>query len=161
MQILVKPEELVKCGVWDAYSYYIIGDEKKSQEILEKNEIFEISTRDSIVIGLLKVIETPNLIHRFNQFVADYLNIKSQKQGKLLLVRKKGLLLLTDKFLNKYPDYWTPDPEYAKGLSELVDYINSFKDSVEELEIHKVTDQFGTHDFVNSTYVKKILSFNY
>lgn len=161
MQILIKPDELVKCGVWDAYSYYIVGDEKKSQEILKENSTFEISTRDALVIGLLKVIETSNLVHRFNQFVADYLNSKSQKQGKLLLVRKKGLLSLTEKFQNKYPDYWNPDIDYAKGLSELNEYINSFKESIEELEVHKITDQFGTHDFVNSNNVKKSLKFSY
>jgi hypothetical protein len=161
MQIKIYPEELVKCGVWDSYAYYIIGDDKKSQKLLTENKEFEITSKDALVIGLLKVIETPNLIHRFNQFVTDYLNIKSQRQGKLLLVRKKGILGVVDKFLNKYPDYWVPDAMYENGLVELVQYINEFKDGVEELEIHKITDQFGTHDFINSAYVKKLLSFNY
>jgi hypothetical protein len=161
MQIKIYPEELVKCGIWDSYAYYVIGDDKKSQNILIENKEFEISSKDALVIGLLKVIETPNLIHRFNQFLTDFLNIKSQRQGNLLLVRKKGIILATDKFLNKYPDYWTPDAMYEKGLIDLVNYINEFKDGVEELEIHKITDQFGTHEFINSSYVKKLLSFNY
>ena len=161
MQIKIYPEELVKCGVWDSYTYYILGDEKKSQKVLEDNLEFELSDKDALIIGLLKVIETSNLIHRFNQFITDYLNIKSQRQGKLLLVRKKGILGVTDKFLNKYPDYWVPNAEYEKGLIELVSYLNDFKDEIENLEIHKVTDQFGTHDFINSAHVNKILSFNY
>lgn len=161
MQIKIYPEELVKCGVWDSFTYYLIGDDKKSQKILEENIEFELSEKDALIIGILKVLETPNLIHRFNQFITDYLNIKSQRQVKLLLVRKKGILGVTDKFLNKYPDYWTPSSEYEKGLTELVSYLNDFRDGVEALEIHKVTDQFGTHDFINSAHVKKILSFNY
>lgn len=161
MQIKIYPEELVRCGVWDSFTYYLIGDEKKSQKILEENIEFELSEKDALIIGILKVLETPNLIHRFNQFVTDYLNIKSQRQGKILIVRKKGILGATDKFLNKYPDYWTPNSEYEKGLTDLVSYLSDFRDGVEKLEIHKVTDQFGTHDFINSAHVKKILSFNY
>lgn len=161
MQILVEPEELVKCGVWDSYAYYIVSDSKESERILTENKQFELSTRDALVIGLLKVVETPNLIHRFNQFVGDYLNIKSQKQSNLILASKKGLLSLVDKFLNKYPDYWVPDTVYEKALTELVDYINTFKEGIEELEIHEVTNQFGTHEFVNANHVKKLLLFNY
>jgi hypothetical protein len=161
MQIKIYPEELVKCGVWDAFSYYVVNDVKKAQEILEENKEFDLPVRDALVIGLLKVIESPNLIHRFNQALTDYLNIKTQKKGSLLLIRKKGVISLIEKFLNKYPDYWTPDSEYEAGLVELVDYINEYKDELDKLEIHPVTDQFGTHEFLNATHVKKLLSFNY
>jgi hypothetical protein len=161
MKIILRPEDLVKLGVWDSFTYYIVGDEKKAEEILIENSEFELSNRDALVIGLLKVIETPNLIHRFNTYLADFLNIKSQREGKSLLVRKKGLIFSIEKFLNKYPNYWSPTPEYKKGLQELEIYLDNLKNELEQLEIQKITDQFGTHDFINSSNVKKLLKFSY
>jgi hypothetical protein len=161
MKIILRPEDLVKLGVWDSFTYYIVGDEKKAEEILIENSEFELSNRDALVIGLLKVIETPNLIHRFNTYLADFLNIKSQREGKSLLVRKKGLIFSIEKFLNKYPNYWNPTPEYKKGLQELEIYLDNLKNELEKLEIQKITDQFGTHDFINSSNVKKLLNFSY
>ena len=77
------------------------------------------------------------------------------------MIRKKGLELAVDKFLDKFPDYWIPNTEYKNSLTELVDYIQLFKIAIEKLEIQKITDQFGTHEFLNSNNVKKNLSFNY
>lgn len=162
MQIKVYPEDLVRRCVWDTYTYYVLmGSEKESEKILKENKEFEITERDALIIGLLKVIETPNLIHKFNTYIVEFLSNKSISQGNLALVRKKGLESVIDKFLDKFPDYWVPDVEYKKALGELVEYIEIFKTKIEKIDIQKVTDQFGTHEYVNSNNVKKVLSFNY
>lgn len=161
MQIKVYPEDLIKRCVWDHYVYYVLGSDKNAEQLLKENKEFEISERDALVIGLLKVIETSNLIHKFNTYVVEFLTNKSINQGKDVLVRKKGLENAVDKFLDKFPDYWIPNTEYKKSLTELVDYIEIFKSGVEKMDIIKVTDQFGTHEYLNSNNVKKQLSFNY
>jgi hypothetical protein len=161
MKITLYPEDIVKFCLWDNYVYYVLGSDKDAEKILKENKEFEISERDALVIGLLKIIETPNLIHRFNTYVVDFLTNKSISQGKDVLVRKKGLDLIVDKFLDKFPDYWIPDLQYKNSLIELVDYIEVFKSGAEKIEIIKVTDQFGTHDFLNSNNVRKLLKFNY
>lgn len=161
MQIKVYPEDLIKRCVWDHYVYYVLGSDKDAEQLLKENAEFEISERDALVIGLLKVIETSNLIHKFNTYVVEFLTNKSINQGKDVLVRKKGLESSVDKFLDKFPDYWIPNAEYKKSLTELVDYIEAFKVGVEKIDIVKVTDQFGTHEYLNSNNVKKLLSFNY
>lgn len=167
MKILLKPEDLVKRCLWDNYVYYIIGSNKDAEIILNENKEFEISERDSLIIGLLKTIETDNLIHKFNTYIVDILSNKSisSNQNSIdkiqVLIRKKTLESATNKFIDKFPDYWTPDPSYKKGLIELIEYIDIFKDSIEKLEIFEVTDQFGTHEFLLSNSVKKQLSFNY
>jgi hypothetical protein len=161
MQIKVYPEDLIKRCVWDHYVYYVLGSDKNAEQLLKENKEFEISERDALVIGLLKVIETSNLIHKFNTYVVEFLTNKSINQGKDVLVRKKGLENAVDKFLDKFPDYWIPNTEYKKSLTELVDYIEIFKSGVEKIDIIKVTDQFGTHEYLNSNNVKKQLSFNY
>ena len=75
--------------------------------------------------------------------------------------RKRTLETSVDKFLDKFPDYWTPDLVFKKSLIDLVDYIDTFKKNIEKIDIIKVTDQMGTYDFFVSNNVKKLLSFNY
>jgi len=161
MQIRVFPNDLIVRCLWDSYVYYVLGSDRDAEQLLKENVEFEISERDALVIGLLKVIETSNLVHKFNTYVVEFLTNKSINQGKDVLVRKKGLESVIDKFLDKFPDYWIPNTEYKKSLTELVDYIEVFKTGVEKIDIIKVTDQFGTHEYLNSNNVKKLLSFNY
>ena len=161
MTIEIYPQDLVKRCVWDSYTYYVVGSEKDAEEILLKNEKFEISERDALVIGLLKVIETPNLIHRFNTYLTDFLTNKSITNDGRLKIRKKTILNAINKFLNKFPEYWSPDKMYQEGLDDVRQYIGALLEAVEELEIERITDQFGTHDFLQSKDVKKILAFNY
>lgn len=161
MKIILTSEDLVRRCVWDHYVYYIVGSEKEGERILKENKEFEISERDALVIGLLKVIETDNLIHKFNSYLVDFLTNKSINNNNQVLIRKKSLEICIDKFLDKFPDYWVPDNLYKNSLSDLVTYIEEYKTKVEKLEIHKVTDQFGTYEFLVSNNVKKLLAFNY
>jgi hypothetical protein len=161
MQILVTPEDLIRRCVWDNYVYYIIGSEKEAEKLLKENSTFEISERDALVIGLLKVIETDNLIFKFNTYIVEILSNKSAKEKDLLLMRKKTFDTAVDKFLDKFPDYWEPNTSYTKALKELVDYIQEIKIEVDKLEIHKIVDKNVTYEFYNSNAIKKMLKFNY
>jgi hypothetical protein len=161
MLIKICAEDLIRRCLWDSYTYYVLGSEKEAELLLKENKEFEISERDALVIGLLKVIETTNLIHKFNTYIVEFLTNKSINQGSTVLVRKKAVEIAVDKFLDKFPDYWVPNVDYKKSLTELVDYIQEFKTKTEKIEIQRVTDQFGTHEYLNSNTVKKSLAFNY
>lgn len=161
MQIKVYPEDLIKRCVWDSYVYYVVGSDKEAKEILANNEEMVISERDALVIGLLKVIETDNLIHKFNNYIVEILTNKSMGGQKELRIRKKTFDLAVDKFLNKFPDYWEPSSYWVKSLTELVDYINKIKSQVEQLEVHKIVDKNLTIELYSSNAIKKLLKFNY
>ena len=161
MKIVLCAEDLVRRCLWDHFVYYIIGSDKEGEKILKENREFEISERDALVIGLLKIIETDNLIHKYNSYLVDFLTNKSINNNSQVLIRKKSLELFIDKFMDKFPPYWEPDLSYKKSLESLKEYIESFKMDIQKLEIHKVSDQFGTYEFVVSNNVKKLLSFNY
>lgn len=163
MQIQIYPEDLIKRCVWDSYVYYVVGSEKEAEKILKENQLMDLSERDALIIGLLKVIETDNLIHKFNTYIVELLTNKSvhapQKDG--LLMRKKTFDIAVDKFLDKFPDYWEPSQRWTSSLKELVDYIENMKVELESLEIHKVVDKNVTYEFYNSNNIKKLLKFNY
>jgi hypothetical protein len=162
MTIKIYPEDIVKRCLWDHYVYYILGgSDKEAEKILKENSEIEVSEKDALVIGLLKVIETDNLIHKFNGYVMELLTNKSLKEKELLLVRKKALDAALDKFVDKFPDYWEPNTGYRKGLLELVEYVENIKKDVEGLEIHKIVDKNVTYEFYNSNNVRKLLKFNY
>ena len=161
MTIKIYPEDIVRMCLWDHYVYYIIGSEKEAEKLLKENEEMELSERDALVIGLLKVIETDNLIHKFNTYVMEFLTNKSIKEKEYLLVRKKTFDLALDKFVDKFPDHWEPNSYWSKSLKELVEYVEGMKVLIEKLEIHKIVDKNVTYEFYNSNNVKKLLKFNY
>ena len=161
MKILITPEDIVKRCSWDNYVYYILGSEKEGERILKENKEFEISERDALIIGILKVIETDNLIHKFNTYIVDLLTNKSINNQNQILLRKKTISIAIDKFMDKFPTYWNADPSYRSGIKDLEKYMNDIRSEIERLEITQVTDQFGTYDFLNSNAIKKLLSFNY
>jgi hypothetical protein len=160
MTIKIYPEDIVKRGLWDHYVYYIVGSEKDAEKILKENTEIDLSERDALIIGLLKVIETDNLIHKFNTYIMEFLTNKSVKEKDILFVRKRTFDFAIDKFLDKFPDYWEPKA-WIKPLRELVDYIDSFKKDVEKLEIHKIVDKNITYELYNSNNIKKLLKFQY
>lgn len=161
MQITIQPEELIKMCLWDSYVYYILGSDKEAEKILKDNKEMKINERDALIIGLLKVIETDNLIHKFNTYVIEMLTNKSIKEKDYLLIRKKTFDSAVDKFVDKFPDYWEPSAVWTKSLRELIDYIQNIKIDLEKLEIHKIVDKNITYEFYNSNNIKKLLKFNY
>lgn len=160
MKITITAEDIVKRCLWDSYTYYIVGSEKEAEKLLKENAEFELSERDAIVIGLLKVIETDNLIHRFNDYLTHFLMVRSIKDKDNLLIKKKSLEVSIEKFLDKFPDYWTPSANYRIALKDLVEYIDNLRDEIEKLEIIKTTVQNIQYDFYPSNAVKKLLNFN-
>ena len=88
MTIKIYPEDIVKMCLWDHYVYYIVGSEKEAEKLLKENKEMELSERDALVIGLLKVIETDNLIHKFNTYVMEFLTNQLKKKNTFLLERK-------------------------------------------------------------------------
>lgn len=162
MTINIYPEDIVRRCLWDTYVYYVIGgSDKEAERILKENKEIAMSEQDALVIGLLKVIETDNLIFKFNTYIAELLSNRSSKVNEYLLIRKKTFDSAIEKFVDKFPDYWVPGLSYVHSLKELVEYVEAMKVEVEKLEIHKVVDKNVTYEFYNSAIIKKLLKFNY
>ena len=161
MTIKIYPEDIVKLCLWDHYVYYIVGSEKEAEKLLKENKEMELSERDALVMGLLKSIQTDNLIHKFNSYVMEFLTNKSIKEKDFLLVRKKTFDVAIDKFVDKFPDYWEPSATWTKSLKDLVEYVEAMKVEIEKLEIHKIVDKNVTYEFYNSKKLRKRVKCKY
>lgn len=161
MVIKIYPDDIVRLCLWDSYVYYIIGSEKEGEKILKENLEFEISERDALIIGLLKVIQTDNLIHRFNNYIIEFLTNKSIKDGDFLIVKKKTFDQAVDKYMDKFPIYWEPDFKFERSLDDLKNYIRIFQNDISKIEIKTIIDKNLTMEFYNSNNIKKLLKFQY
>lgn len=161
MKIYIRPDELVKRCLWDKFVYFIVGSDKEAEKILIENKEFELSEKDAYVIGLIKVLETDNLIYKFNLYILDVLSTKSVREGDMLFINKKILDVAINKFINKFPKYWKPDVVYKKALDDLFNYIDEFKKNIEtnnKLKNNKKNDNLS--NYYNSNTIKKLLNFN-
>lgn len=162
MNIKIYPDDIVKLCLWDNYVYYIIGgSEKEAEKILKENKEIDLSERDALIIGLLKVIETDNLIHKFNNYVIEFLTNKSIKDKDIVLIRKKAFDIAIDKFSDKFPSYWECNILWSKAIKDLNIYLECMKKEIEKLEIYKIVDKNITYEFYNTNNIKKLLKFNY
>ena len=105
-------------------------------------------------------METDNLIHRFNDYLTHFLNVRSIKDKENFLIKKKSLEVSIEKFLDKFPDYWKPDTKYSNSIKDLIVYINGLKEKIEKIDIVKMTIQNINYEFYNANAVKKLLNFN-
>lgn len=160
MKILLCAEDIVKRCLWDSFSYYVVGSEKEAEKILKENAEFELSERDAIVIGLLKVMETDNLVHRFNDYMVHFLTIKSIKEKDDVIVRKRSVEVAIDKFVDKFPKYWEAPLNYVNALKDLNQYVDSLRKKISELEVIKMTIQNMPQEVYISNAVRKLLNFN-
>ncbi len=161
MKIETCATELIKLCIWDTYVHYVLGSDKNIEQIIKEDSAIELNERDALVCGLLKVIESDNLIHKFNDHMFHFLTVKSIKHSTGILIKKKVTEILLDKFFDKFPTkYWVPDASYARGLEDLIKYSSELKLAIAALPITEVTDQTGTHEYYVSNAVKKSLSFH-
>jgi hypothetical protein len=167
MKIIVKPSDLIGRLVWDMYEYHVLQDLSKKQinELIEKNEEFELSEKDAFVIGLLNTIFTDELIYKYTQYLRQILDIKNfsnlehDKDGSPThrsYVTKQMLLTYSDNFFKKIPtDYiLVGEPKFNIQLKQLTEIHEIFKNEIEQLEVSIVKKW----ECVKYGQVKKIIN---
>lgn len=156
-------EDIIKRCLWTEYKQFVLKDktEEEINKIIVDNTLITLNENDAYVIGLLKVVETENLIHRFNVDIDEILKIKStihEVDGeKRVLLSKSSLLKETITFKNKFPDVYQPDLIYKKAIKELIVYVNTLYKEFDEIETITIQIKDKNITFVLSNDVKKIL----
>ena len=162
MNILITPDDIIKRCLWHNYVKFVLKtkEQNKISDIVTKNEIISISEDDAYVIGLLKYIKTPNLIHRFNIEINEYITIKSTVINKNVLINKSILLKEILSFKNRFPTSYNPNDEYAESIKKLNIYLKDIYDKIKKLDDIKIINNKDnkTYTYVMSNKSLKIIN---
>lgn len=161
MKIFITPDDIIKRGLWDRYAKYVLTKDVDVDTFIKENKEFEIHEDDALVIGIIKVVETDNLCHRFNEWIKEFLITHKMVMDKTdtLVVKKKNFIAHVDKFPKKFPKEWTPDAHWRSRLDLALEYYNRFRPKIDDLETAIFTDTTGTHELIKINQIKKILEF--
>jgi hypothetical protein len=160
MIITIKPEDIIKRCLWTDYRRFALKNltEEEINEIIEKNEPTVISEDVAYVIGLLKCIETDNLIHRFNQYLLEDLQIKSNLYEDSLYINKNVINKDVLSFKYRFPEAYKTDKNYLLAIKDVVEYIDILKERMDTLTIKYIVNNEKTYECLNSNEIKKLLT---
>jgi len=159
MQIIVTPNDIIQRCLWDKYKRFCLHDnnEEEIKNIVDANKPVSLSENDAYVIGLLKIIETDNLVHRFNDDVFDFLQIKSSIIKDDLYISKYAINKFVSSYYDKFPSYYNPNASYSKGLVDLRAYIKVIEDRINKLETITIKNRDKLFTYFMAKDIKKVL----
>lgn len=160
MQIIVTPNDIIQRCLWDKYKRFCLydKDEKEIEKIIEGNKPISLNEEPAYVIGLLKVIETDNFVHRFNEDILDYLQIKSSVITDDLYINRTSITKFIFSYMDKFPIYYKPNFNYKNGLTDLTNYIENIKVKMEKLESTTIKNKEKLFVYYSSKDIKKMLT---
>jgi hypothetical protein len=159
MQILITPENLIKRCLWSKYQKFVLKNLKKDEiiNIIEENKIVNITENDAYVIGLLKTIETKNLIHRFKLYIEDFLKIKSTINDDKVIINKSSLLKEIIEFKDMFPETYKPDLEYQTAIDDMKKYVINLYEKIDKFDIIQRNMHDKLFTYVLSHDVQKLI----
>jgi len=139
MIITLTPDDIIKRCLWRAYRRFTLRGipEAEIEKIVKENKPISMDEDMAYVIGLLKVIETDNLKHRFDSHMMDILRIKSTIQENEVYISVRVIGMELDGFKKRFPAYWKPNTNYESALVDLNEYIEKIQEKITEVEIHE------------------------
>lgn len=159
MKIILKPSDLVKLCLYDNFTTYVIGNTDRANNLLEEDLDFELSHNDALVIGLLKVIETDHLIHKFNDYMVNILMTKSFNYEGKAHIKKSIIDKVIENFLAKFPKNWKPEINYKNRYDDLVIYLDKVKNIFDSLEYKTIIIKNKKVEVYSSPEINKSLEF--
>lgn len=160
MQIIVTPNDIIQRCLWDKYKRFIIYEktEEDIKKVVDENKPFSLSEEDAYAIGLLRIIETDNLVHRFNENILDILQIKSNIIKDELYINRTTIIREISTYMLKFPDYYKAPFNYKQSIEELKIYIGEVEKKIAELEIINVKNKDKMFAYFRSKDIRKCLN---
>ena len=152
-------DDIIKRCLWSDYKRFVLKDksEIEIQQIVKENKPVSLTENDAYAIGLLKVIETDNLIHRFIVHMKDVINIKSSIFEKNVYLSVKIVENELESFKKRFPDYWNSDIVYKKSIEDLIIFITKLQDDIKSIEIYEFKVKDKKVRYYASKDIKKII----
>ena len=159
MIITVNPEDLIKRCLWSDYKRFVLKSksEQEIQLIVKENKPIVLSENDAYAIGLLKVIETDNLVHRFTVHMRDMINIKSTIFDKNVYLSVRVVENELENFKKRFPNYWEPNSTYETAIKNLFEHISNLQKIIKDIEIHVFKIKDKDVRYYQSKDIKKMI----
>jgi hypothetical protein len=159
MIITVTPEDLIRRCLWSDYKRFVLKDksEQEIQIIIKENKPIVLTENDGYAIGLLKVIETDNLIHRFKIHMKEMINIKSSIFDKNVYMSVKVVENELESFKKRFPDSWIADSVYEEAISDLNVHINQLQALIKTFETFEFRVKDKKVKYFQSKDIKKMI----
>ena len=156
---MVCPEDLIRRCLFSDYKRFVLKDkaEAEIQLLIKENKPISLSENDAYAIGLLKVIETDNLIHRFMVHMKEMINIKSTIFDKNVYISVRIIENELESFKKRFPEYWVADPIYEKSICDLIEYITKLQALVKTFEIFEFKIKDKKVRYFSSKDIKKMV----
>jgi hypothetical protein len=159
LNIILTPEDLIKRCLWSDYKRFVLKDksEQEIQSLVKENKPVVLSENDGYAIGLLKVIETDNLIHRFIVHMKEMINIKSTIFDKSVYISVRIVENELESFKKRFPEYWESDRVYEKSIQDLINYINNLQLLTKTFEVFEFKIKEKKIRYFQSKDIKKMI----
>jgi hypothetical protein len=159
MIITLNVEDLIKRCLFSDYKRFVLKDktEQEIQALVRDNKPIVLSENDAYAIGLLKIIETDNLIHRFIVHMKEMINIKSTIFDKNVYMSVRIVETELENFKKRFPDYWEADSVYERSIYNLIEFINNLQDQIKTFEIYEFRVKDKKIRYFLSKDVKKMI----
>ena len=159
MILTLTPEDIIRRCLWSDYKRFVLKDksEQEIQTLVRENKPIVLSENDAYAIGLLKVIETDNLIHRFNVHMREMINIKSTIFDKNVFISVRIVETELENFRKRFPEYWDADKIYLMSIQELNEYITKLQSIITTFEIFEFKVKEKKIRYFQSKDIKKLI----
>ena len=160
MQILITPEDIIKRCLWLNYKRFCLKDEKNEEElrkIIEENNPVVLKEDDAFVIGLLKIVETPNLVHCLKTHMEEVLRDRSNIFNNKLFIIKSVALKEISQYVQRFPEGFKASFEYKKGIEDLKVFSEKIYAEVDKLPTQTFQNGDKTYTYISSNNVKDIV----
>lgn len=159
MIISVTIEDIIKRCLFSDYKRFVLKNksEQEIQIIVKENKPIVLSENEAYAIGLLKCIETDNLVHRFIVHMKEMINIKSTIFDKNVYISVKIIENELESFKKRFPDYWQADTVYEKSIKELITHICNLQNQIKSFEIFEFKVKDKKVKYFQSKDIKKMI----
>ena len=159
MQILITPEDIIRRCLWLDYKRFCLKEknEEEIKRIIEENKPVALKEEDAYVIGLLKIVETPNLVHRLKEHMDEVLKIRSNIFNNKLYIIKSVALKEIGQFVQRFPEGFKAPFEYKKGIEDLKVFSEKIYIDVDKLPTQNYQNGDKTYTYISSNSVKDIV----
>lgn len=159
MQILITPEDIIRRCLWLDYKRFCLKErgEEDLRKLIEENKPVSLKEEDAYVIGLLKIVETPNLVHRLKDHMGEVLKIRSNIFNNKLFIIKSVALKEISQFVMRFPDAFKAPFEYKLGIDDLKVFAEKIYADVDKLPTQTFQNGDKTYTYISSNSVKDIV----